>query len=158
MRQFDRASGASAMTPVLQIEGLTVALPRGADRRYAVEDVSLTVRAHEILCLIGESGSGKSVAAHSVMDLLPKRQLKPVAGRILLEGEDLLQASERRLRQLRCTRMAMIFQEPMTALNPVMTCGQQIDEVLRTHTILPPPPGWNARSRSCAMFACPIRS
>src|SRR5262245_7955527 len=126
------------MTPVLHIEGLTVALPRGVDRRYAVEDVSLAVGAREILCLVGESGSGKSVTAHSVMGLLPKRQLKPVAGRILLEGEDLLHASERRLRQLRCTRMAMIFQEPMTALNPLMTCGQQIDEVLRTHTVLPP--------------------
>ena len=89
------------------------------------------------------------------MGLLPKGQLKPVAGRILLEGEDLLRASDRRLRQLRCTRMAMIFQEPMTALNPVMTCGQQIDEVLRTHTVLPPPPGWSARSRSCATCACP---
>src|SRR5262245_33126003 len=93
------------MTPVLHIEGLTVALPRGADRRYAVEDVSLTVRAREILCLAGESGSGKSVTAHSVMGLLPRRQLKPVAGRILLEGEDLLRASGRRLRQLRCTRI-----------------------------------------------------
>ena len=72
------------------------------------------------------------------MGLLPKGQLEPVAGRILLEGEDLLRASDRRLRQLRCTRMSMIFQEPMTALNPVMTCGEQIDEVLRTHTDLPP--------------------
>jgi peptide/nickel transport system ATP-binding protein len=126
------------MRPVLHIEGLTVALPKGADRRYAVEGVGLTVRAREVLCLVGESGSGKSVTAHSVMGLLPQGQLKPVAGRILLEGEDLLRASDRRLRQLRCTRMAMIFQEPMTALNPVMTCGQQIDEVLRTHTVLPP--------------------
>ena len=124
------------MTPVLHIDGLTVALPEGADRRYAVEGVSVTVRAREVLCLVGESGSGKSVTAHSVMGLLPKGEVKPVAGRILLEGEDLLQASDRRLRQLRGTRMAMIFQEPMTALNPVMACGQQIDEVLRTHTDL----------------------
>ena len=57
---------------------------------------------------------------------------------MLLEGEDLLRATDNRLRQLRCTRMSMIFQEPMTALNPVMTCGEQIDEVLRTHTDLPP--------------------
>jgi peptide/nickel transport system ATP-binding protein len=121
---------------VLDIRGLSVALPRGADRRYAVEEVSLTVRAREILCLVGESGSGKSVTAHSVMGLLPKGQLAAVAGSILLEGEDLLQASDDRLRQLRCTRMSMIFQEPMTALNPVMTCGAQIDEVLRTHTDL----------------------
>jgi peptide/nickel transport system ATP-binding protein len=123
---------------VLAIEGLSVALPKGADRRYAVEGVDLSVRPREILCLVGESGSGKSVTAHSVMGLLPKGQLRPVAGRILLEGEDLLRASDQRLRQLRCTRMSMIFQEPMTALNPVMTCGEQIDEVLRTHTDLAP--------------------
>src|ERR687891_2201793 len=121
---------------VLDIRGLSVALPKGADRRYAVEDVSLTVRSREILCLVGESGSGKSVTAHSIMGLLPKGQLDVVAGRVLLEGEDLLQVSDHRLRDLRCTRMSMIFQEPMTALNPVMTCGAQIDEVLSTHTDL----------------------
>ncbi|HLT01957.1 MAG TPA: ABC transporter ATP-binding protein [Geminicoccaceae bacterium] len=132
------SSSPSAGSPVLEIEGLSVALPEGADRPFAVEDVSLTVRAREILCLVGESGSGKSVTAHSIMGLLPRGQLVPVAGRVLLEGEDLLRASDARLRQLRCTRMSMIFQEPMTALNPVMTCGEQIDEVLRTHTNLPP--------------------
>jgi peptide/nickel transport system ATP-binding protein len=126
-----------ASSPVLEIEGLSVALPKGADRRFAVQKVSLAVRSREILCLVGESGSGKSVTAHSVMGLLPKGQLQPVAGRVLLEGEDLLRTTEGRLRQLRCTRMSMIFQEPMTALNPVMTCGEQIDEVLRTHTDLP---------------------
>jgi peptide/nickel transport system ATP-binding protein len=123
---------------VLEIQGLSVALPKGADRRHAVEDVSLTVRSREILCLVGESGSGKSVTAHAVMGLLPKGQLDPVAGRVVLEGEDLLQATDGRLRDLRCTRMSMVFQEPMTALNPVMTCGAQIEEVLRTHTDLDP--------------------
>jgi peptide/nickel transport system ATP-binding protein len=127
-----------AGSAVLEIEGLSVALPKGADRRYAVEEVSLTVGPREILCLVGESGSGKSVTAHSVMGLLPKGQLKPVAGKVLLQGEDLLRATDSRLRQLRCTRMSMIFQEPMTALNPVMRCGEQIEEVLRTHTDLPP--------------------
>ncbi len=70
------------------------------------------------------------------MGLLPKGQLTPVSGRILLQDENLLEANEERLRDLRCTSMAMIFQEPMTALNPVMRCGDQIDEVLRTHTRL----------------------
>jgi peptide/nickel transport system ATP-binding protein len=119
--------------PVLVIERLRVALPAGADRRLAVDDVSLEVARGEILCLVGESGSGKSVTAQAVMGLLPKGQLEPVGGRILLEGESLLDASPARLRALRGSRMAMIFQEPMTALNPVMRCGRQIDEVLTCH-------------------------
>ena len=123
---------------VLDIRGLTVALPENADRRHAIEEVSLAVRPQEILCVVGESGSGKSVTAHSVMGLLPKGQLRPVAGEVRLEGEDLLKASEQRLRDLRCVRMSMIFQEPMTALNPVMSCGSQIEEVLKAHTRLAP--------------------
>src|SRR6266849_3728859 len=121
--------------PVLEVRNLTVALPAGADRAHAVEKVSFTVNPGEIVCLVGESGSGKSVIAFTVMGLLAKA-LKPTAGEILLEGENVLAAGEGRLRELRCTRMSMIFQEPMTALNPVMTCGQQIDEVLATHTEL----------------------
>ena len=97
--------------------------------------MSFTVNPGEIVCLVGESGSGKSVIAFTVMGLLAKA-LKPSSGEILLEGENILAASEDRLRELRCTRMSMIFQEPMTALNPVMTCGEQIDEVLNTHTSL----------------------
>jgi peptide/nickel transport system ATP-binding protein len=121
--------------PVLEVRDLSVALPRGGDRDFAVEKVSFTVNPGEIVCLVGESGSGKSVIAFTVMGLLAKA-LKPTGGGILLQGEDILAASETRLRELRCSRMSMIFQEPMTALNPVMTCGQQIDEVLATHTKL----------------------
>ncbi|TVQ57969.1 MAG: ABC transporter ATP-binding protein [Rhodobacteraceae bacterium] len=124
--------------PVLSIRNLSVALPEGADRRHAVENVSFDVDPGEIVCVVGESGSGKSVTAFSVMGLLPPGELKPVQGEILLEGENVLTASPQRLRDLRGTRMAMIFQEPATALNPVMTVGQQIDEVLRIHTGLPP--------------------
>ncbi|MEA2803767.1 MAG: peptide/nickel transport system ATP-binding protein ddpF [Rhodospirillaceae bacterium] len=121
--------------PVLEVRNLSVALPAGADRVHAVEKVSFTVNPGEIVCLVGESGSGKSVIAFTVMGLLAKA-LKPTSGEILLEGENILAADESRLRELRCTRMSMIFQEPMTALNPVMTCGQQVDEVLETHTKL----------------------
>jgi peptide/nickel transport system ATP-binding protein len=121
---------------VLDIRGLTVRLPRNADRPHAVENVSLTVRPGELVCIVGESGSGKSVTAYTVMGLLPKGDLTPAAGQVLLEGEDVLKASAIRLRELRGTRMAMIFQEPMTALNPVLTVGDQIDEVLRIHTSL----------------------
>ena len=123
--------------PVLEVRNLSVALPKGGDRVHAVEKVSFTVNPGEIVCLVGESGSGKSVIAFTVMGLLAKA-LKPTSGEILLEGENILAADENRLRELRCTRMSMIFQEPMTALNPVMTCGEQIDEVLNTHTNLDP--------------------
>jgi peptide/nickel transport system ATP-binding protein len=122
--------------PVLRVAGLSVQLPHGADRRYAIEELSLEVHPREIVCVVGESGSGKSVTAYTVMGLLPRGQLTPVAGSIRLEGEEILQASARRLRQLRGDRMAMVFQEPMTALNPVVRCGDQIDEVLRIHTAL----------------------
>src|SRR6185503_19526514 len=103
----------------------------------AASRVSLKVERGEIVCLVGESGSGKSVIAQSVMGLLPKN-LPVTAGSISLLEEDITRAKEERLRQLRTTRMSMIFQEPMTALNPVMTCGDQIDEVLQFHTELPP--------------------
>ena len=124
-------------TPVLEIRNLTVTLPRGGDRVHAVEGVDLTVDRGEIVCLVGESGSGKSVIAHAIMGLLPK-ELAATGGDIRLTGENLLAADASRLRELRCTRMSMIFQEPMTALNPVMRCGDQIDEVLATHTDLNP--------------------
>jgi peptide/nickel transport system ATP-binding protein len=100
-----------------------------------VQKVSFSVAPHEIVCLVGESGSGKSVIAQGVMGLLPKT-LPVTGGQILLQGEDITHAPLSRLRELRATRMSMIFQEPMTALNPVMTCGDQIDEVLREHTQL----------------------
>ncbi len=121
--------------PVLELQALDISLPRGADRIHAVAQVNLTVNPGEIVCLVGESGSGKSAIAHTIMGLQAKA-LVPTAGKILLQGEDVLTMSATRLRQLRCTTMSMIFQEPMTALNPVFACGEQIDEVLRTHTAL----------------------
>ena len=125
----------NAAAPVLEIRGLSVALPAGAERRHAVAGVDLSVAPGEILCLVGESGSGKSVIAQSVMGLLP-RSLALAGGSLRLQGEELRGAPEARLRELRARRMAMVFQEPMTALNPVMRCGAQIDEVLRFHTAL----------------------
>ena len=119
--------------PVLSVENLTVKLPDHADRLNAIEKVSFDVRPNEILCVVGESGSGKSVTAHTVMGLLPPKQLKPTAGRILLQDENLFEKSELELREMRGAKMSMIFQEPMTALNPVVTVGDQIEEVLRIH-------------------------
>jgi peptide/nickel transport system ATP-binding protein len=124
--------------PVLEVRDLTIALPASAERPHAVHKVSFSVDRGEIVCLVGESGSGKSVIAQGVMGLLP--QALPVAGgSISLLGEDVTRAGAARLRELRCVRMSMIFQEPMTALNPVMTCGAQLDEVLEEHTRLAPP-------------------
>ncbi len=126
-----------AMTqPVLAIDNLTVSLPSGSDRQNAVTGLSLTVNPGEIVCVVGESGSGKSVTAQAVMGLLPKRQLTVTGGRILLQDEDTVTATPDRLRALRGTKMSMIFQEPMTALNPVMKVGDQIAEVLDIHTNL----------------------
>lgn len=123
------ASSATA----LAIRNLTVALPRGSDRLHAVEDVTLTVGRGEIVCLLGESGSGKSVIAQTVMGLLP-REVRPIRGEVLLDGTNLLAATPAYLQHLRGARMTMIFQEPMTALNPVMTAGAQLDELLAFHT------------------------
>jgi peptide/nickel transport system ATP-binding protein len=131
------ASKAQDHPPVLEVKGLSVTLPEGADRKYAVEDISLTVGRGEIVCVVGESGSGKSVTAQTVMGLIPRKELTPVAGEALLQGEDLLKKSEADLRELRGVKMAMIFQEPMTALNPVMRVGDQIGEMLEIHTQMP---------------------
>ena len=122
--------------PVLDVQGLTVRLPAGADRVHAVENVSFAVAPGEIVCVVGESGSGKSVTAHAVMGLLPPGQLTATAGRVLLEGDDLLRKSPTEMRRIRGDRISMIFQEPMTALNPVMKVGDQIAEVLDIHTRL----------------------
>ena len=127
----------STDAPILEVQDLTIGLPSGGDRSTAVQKVSFTVGRSEIVCLVGESGSGKSVIAQGVMGLLPK-SLPIRSGRIQLQGEDITHAPLARLRELRATRMSMIFQEPMTALNPVMTCGDQIDEVLAEHTQLSP--------------------
>src|SRR5580692_2903188 len=121
---------------VLDIQNLVVGLGKQAKAPRILDGVSVQVRERETLCLVGESGSGKSVTSLTVMGLLPKGALVPAGGSVKLVGEELLTASERRLRQLRATTMAMIFQEPMTALNPVVAVGRQIDEVLRLHTDL----------------------
>jgi ABC-type microcin C transport system duplicated ATPase subunit YejF len=123
---------------VLDIDNLVVGLGKNPGNARVIDGVSLQVSEGETLCLVGESGSGKSVTSLTVMGLLQKGSLVPSGGSIRLVGEELLSASDRRLRQLRATTMAMIFQEPMTALNPVVPVGRQIDEVLRVHTDLDP--------------------
>ena len=123
--------------PCLSVRGLRINLPTGADRAHAVNGISFDVGPGEVVCLLGESGSGKSVIAQAVMGLLPEA-LVPSGGVIELQGENLLNATPARLRALRGSRMGMgmVFQEPMTALDPVMTCGAQVEEVLIQHTDL----------------------
>jgi peptide/nickel transport system ATP-binding protein len=124
-----------AGAPILSIEGLSVRLPAGADRTHALTDVSLSVAADEILCIVGESGSGKSMMANAVMRLLPN-EVGFDGGCMMFEGRDLCAANEAAMRKLRGAEIAMIFQEPMTALNPLRTIGDQIAEVFSVHTAL----------------------
>jgi peptide/nickel transport system ATP-binding protein len=119
----------------LSIERLSVRLPAGADRSHALSDVSLSVAADEILCIVGESGSGKSMMANAVMRLLPN-EVTIEAGRMVFEGRDLCAVPETGMRKLRGADIAMIFQEPMTALNPLRSIGDQIAEVFSVHTTL----------------------
>ncbi len=126
----------AARAPVLQVQGLSICLPAGAERALAVETVDLALHAGQTLCVVGESGSGKSMIANAVMGLLPAPAVAAVAGRILFEGQDLLALDEPGLRGLRGRRMGMVFQEPMTSLNPLMRVGEQIGEVLDAHCSL----------------------
>ncbi|TDR89277.1 ABC transporter ATP-binding protein [Enterovirga rhinocerotis] len=121
--------------PLLSIENLSVRLPSGADRSHALNDVSLTLSAGEILCVVGESGSGKSMLASTVMRLLPPG-VTASSGRVLMGGTDLLTLSEPEMRRVRGARIGMIFQEPMTALNPLLRAGDQVGEMFAIHTDL----------------------
>ncbi|GAB7078687.1 ABC transporter ATP-binding protein [Megalodesulfovibrio paquesii] len=118
---------------LLEIQDLRVRFLSGDSENEAVRGVSLHVDAGETLALVGESGSGKSVTALSILKLLPPRETVYPAGRILLDGKDVLTASPRTLRQLRGGTAGVIFQEPMTALNPLHTVERQIGEVLALH-------------------------
>ncbi len=120
---------------ILALEGLSVRLPPGADRPHALSNVSLEIAANEILCVVGESGSGKSMMASTIMQLLPNG-VSIDGGRVMFEGRDLAQATATEMRHVRGAGIAMIFQEPMTALNPLRSIGDQIGEMFSIHTDL----------------------
>lgn len=120
--------------PVLSVRGLTVNLPAAMDRDHAIMDVSFDINRNEILCIVGESGSGKSVTANAIMGLLPKT-LKVSAGEIHLMGHDLLALPEAQLRSLRGRVVSIIFQDPLSALNPLMRIGDQIIEQMEAHGV-----------------------
>ncbi|MGA7807429.1 ATP-binding cassette domain-containing protein, partial [Bradyrhizobium sp.] len=123
--------------PVVSIRNLRIALPKGAERPFAVDGVSLDLEPGRIVCVVGESGSGKSMCAHALMGLLPDT-VSIASGEILLNGQDLLRLDKAGWRDLRGRRIAMVFQEPMTALNPLMRIGDQLVEMFEAHRLLTP--------------------
>ncbi len=127
----------TAAPPAVSIKNLRIALPKGAERPFAVDGVSLDLRPGKIVCVVGESGSGKSMCAHALMGLLPDT-VSVASGEIQFEGRDLLKLDDDGWRDLRGRRLAMIFQEPMTALNPLMRIGDQMAEMFEAHGLLTP--------------------
>ena len=121
------------MRPLLDIRGLHTEFRTGAGIVRAVDGISYTVQAGETVAIVGESGSGKSVGAMSVLRLIPDPPGRITAGEVLFDGRDLLKLSEEEMRRLRGNQIGMIFQEPMTSLNPVLTIGRQITETLEQH-------------------------
>ncbi len=119
--------------PILDVQGVSISVKTEEGLKQVVNQFTYHVNAGETLCIAGESGSGKSITSLATMGLLPKSSAIVTQGKAFLEGEDLLQMPEQRLQHLRGNDIAMIFQEPMTSLNPVMTVGDQLREVLRFH-------------------------
>jgi oligopeptide transport system ATP-binding protein len=121
------------MNPILTIENLCVEFGVNGRRARAVDGVSLAVRPGEILGLVGESGCGKSVTALAVMRLIPEPPGRIAGGRIVFDGRELLTLPEAEMRQLRGGQMAMVFQDPLSSLNPVLTVGFQVAEAIAAH-------------------------
>ncbi len=136
------------MSQVLSVEGLVTSFPGPRGRVPVVDDVDLTVARGEALALVGESGCGKSMTALSVLRIVPKPG-RVAAGRVLLDGRDLLPLPVPELRRIRGRDIGMIFQEPMTSLNPVVTVGWQIREAIRLHERVSVA---EARRRSLGLF------
>ena len=126
-------TGREAEAPLLDVRSLSTHFVSGPHVVRAVDDVSFSVRGHERLGVVGESGSGKSVTALSIMRLVDPPAGRIVGGQIIFEGEDLMTFSEVEMQAVRGGRIAMIFQDPMTALNPVFTVGEQLIETIRLH-------------------------
>jgi peptide/nickel transport system ATP-binding protein len=127
---------------VLDVKGLQTVFFTNSGLFRAVDDVSFHVKRGETLAIVGESGCGKSVSALSIMRLVPNPPGRIVGGEILLEGTDLLTLDEARMRQIRGNRISMIFQEPMTSLNPVIRIGDQISEAVRLHRAMSAKEAW----------------
>ena len=129
--------------PLLRIENLRIELKTRDGIAPVIDDMSFELNAGETLSFVGESGCGKSMTALGIMGLLPERVGRIAAGSIVFNGEDLTKASDSRMREIRGNDISMIFQEPMTSLNPVYTIGEQIAEVLRRHQSLSKRAAWD---------------
>lgn len=140
---------AEASSPVLEVTGLSLKFSRAPDAPNLIDNLSFTVHAGKTLCIVGESGCGKSVTSLALMGLLPTPPANIVAGRAMFDGHDLLALGEREFADVRGNRLAMIFQEPMTSLNPAFTIGHQIEEGIRRHRGLD---GKAARAEALAML------
>ena len=138
-----------AAGPILDIRHLCTYFSVRGHTAKAVDDVSLSILPGQTLGLVGESGCGKSVTAHSIMRLIPSPPGRIAGGEILFEGRDLAKLSEAQMRRIRGNRISMIFQEPMTSLNPTYPVGDQVEEVIRLHAKLSRAA---ARARSVDMF------
>lgn len=136
-------------TPLLSVRNLSVAFHQGGNTSIAVDGISFDIRRGEVLALVGESGSGKSVSANSILKLLPYPAASHPSGEILFKGKDLLKASDNELRAVRGNDITMIFQEPMTSLNPLHSIERQISEILTLHQGLA---GHAARSRTLELL------
>ncbi|MCZ4273397.1 ABC transporter ATP-binding protein [Maritalea porphyrae] len=120
-------------SPILDVQDLSISVKTDAGEKSVVRNFAYHVNAQETLCIAGESGSGKSISSLAIMGLLPKTSARVSSGKAILDGTDLLQLPEQQMQHIRGNDIAMIFQEPMTSLNPVMTIGDQLREVLRFH-------------------------
>ena len=125
-------NGASRQ-PVLSVSNLHTAVSTAEGSFDVVRDVSFDINPNEVLCLVGESGCGKTITALSIMRLLPTPPVRITSGQIVFDGTDLTELPERRIRDVRSERISMIFQDPLTSLDPVFTVGQVMTEVIRTH-------------------------
>lgn len=119
--------------PFFEIKDLRVNFLVGRSKLTAVHDISFSMNEGETLCVVGESGCGKSVTANTILRLLPKHTSEVAGGQVLLRGKNLLEATEAEIREIRGNKISMIFQEPMTSLNPVYTIGKQMIETLQAH-------------------------
>jgi peptide/nickel transport system ATP-binding protein len=149
-------SEAQAEATVLEVKGLQTVFFTNSGLFKAVDDVSFSVGRGETLAIVGESGCGKSVTALSIMRLVPDPPGRIVGGSVVLEGTELLELDESEMRKIRGNRISMIFQEPMTSLNPVMRIGDQITEAVRLHRNLSRKDAWKQAVEMLRLVRIPV--